>query len=87
MLNPAAHVTAWGWFWLAWICTGVGVELWWVFVNTANTLSEQIWGIEKLDLTHPLLFATWTPAHWTIAACMWLFFGWMSVHMPFGWVR
>lgn len=83
----AQHVTGWGWFWLAWICTGAAIELYWVAVNTANTLSRQIWGLEHIDMAHPLDFAEWSPLHWTIAVVLWLFFGWLSVHFPFGWMR
>lgn len=83
----AAHVTAWGWFWLTWIWVGAGVELYWVFVNTSNTLSRQIWGVESIDFAHPLDFAEWRPLHWAIAISLWLFFGWLSVHFPFGYLR
>lgn len=82
-----SHVTPWGWFWLTWTLAGVGVELYWLAVNTANTLSRQIWGIEKLQFAHPLEFADWTWLHWTLALSMWAFFGWLSVHFPFGWLR
>lgn len=84
-MNP--HVTVAGWIWLAWAMFGTAFELYWVFVNTANTLSYQIWGIEKIDLAHPLDFAEWTPLHWTIGVCLMLFFGWLLVHFPFGWLR
>lgn len=81
-----AHVTAWGWFWLAWMFTAVGVELYWLAVNAANTLSRQVWGAERANLAHPLDLATWTPLHWVIAVSLWLFFAWLSVHFPFGWL-
>lgn len=81
------HVTNAGWVWLAWILFGTGYEILWVIVNTANTLSDQIWGIEAIDMNHPLDFATWTPLHWTIAVCLWLFFAWLSIHFPFGYLR
>lgn len=81
------HVTAWGWFWLAWAMTGLGVELYWLAANAANTMSRQIWGLEGMDLAHPLDFAEWTPLHWIIAFAMWAFFAWLCVHFPFGWLR
>lgn len=89
MIQPvnSPHVTVWGWFWLTWMFTGLGVELFWVFVETANTLSYQIWGEEKIDLAHPLDFAEWSPLHWAIALSLWLFFAWLSVHFPFGYLR
>lgn len=83
----APHVTGWGWFWIAWVLAAAGVEFYWLAVNTANTLSREIWGIEKIDLAHPLMFSEWTPAHYAIAIVLWLFFGWLSVHFVFGWIR
>lgn len=82
-----SHVTAWGWFWLAWAFTGLAVELYWLAVNAANTLSRQIWGVEALNLAHPLEFSRWTPFHWTIAIGLTLFFAWLIVHFAFGWLR
>lgn len=87
MHNLASHVTAWGWFWLAWILAGTGVELYWVAVRSANTLSRQLWGVEKLDFAHPLDFSTWTPLHWILAIVLWGLFAWFSVHFPFGYIR
>jgi len=81
------HVTGWGIFWLAWMLTGTGVELYWVAVNTANTLSRQVWGLERIDFAHPLYFSDWTWLHWLIAVVLWLFFGWLSLHFPFAWLR
>lgn len=81
------HVTAWGWFWLAWIFVGGSVELYWLSVNTANTLSREIWGAEQIDFTHPLDLAEWTPLHIALTIVLWVFFGWLSVHFPFGYIR
>lgn len=85
-MNPA-HVTLWGWYWLAWIGMFLAPELYWVFVNSANTLSDQVWGLERMDLAHPLDFAEWTLLHWAIAIVVWLLLAWLSVHMPFGYLR
>lgn len=82
-----AHVTAWGWFWIIWSGVGAVVELYWVFVNAANTLSRQIWAVESLNLAHPLRFSDWTWLHWLIASDLWTFFAWLSVHFPFGFIR
>jgi hypothetical protein len=87
MSHQFTHVTAWGWVWLTWVLFGAGVELYWLAVNAANTLSRQIWGVEHLDFTHPLDFAAWTPLHWVLAFSLWAFFGWLSLHFPFGWLR
>lgn len=81
------HVTAWGWFWLTWIFVGGSVELYWLSVNTANTLSREIWGVEQIDFTHPLDLAEWTPLHIALTVVIWVFFGWLSVHFPFGYIR
>lgn len=87
MGHTFAHVTAWGWFWLAWALTGGIVEVYWVFAGAANTLSRQIWGMERLDLAHPLVFAEWTWLHYLIAVSLWGMFLWLSLHFPFGWLR
>jgi hypothetical protein len=88
MLNHVyTHVTAWGWFWLSWVFVGAGVELYWLAVNAANTLSRQIWGVEHLDFAHPLEFSSWSPLHWGLTFALWLFFGWLSLHFPFGYLR
>lgn len=82
-----AHVTAWGWVWLAWLCAGGAVEGYWLAVNTANTLSRQVWGVENLDLAHPLDLSEWTWLHITLTLVLWGFFAWLSVHFPFGYLR
>lgn len=82
-----AHVTAWSKFWLVWAMTGGAVEIYWLAVNTANTLSRQIWGAEQLDFAHPLDFAEWTPLHIALTLVLWGFFAWLSVHFPFGYIR
>lgn len=87
MNNPASHVTGWGWFWLAWIFSALAVEAYWLVANTANTLSTQIWAVEGIDIQHPLYFSEWSPLHWAIAATLWAFFAWLSVHFPFGYLR
>jgi hypothetical protein len=82
-----AHVTVSGWIWLAWAMFGISFEVYWILVNVANTLSYQIWGIERIDFAHPLDFAEWTPLHWTIGIALMLFFGWLLVHLSFGFLR
>jgi hypothetical protein len=79
--------TAWGWYWLSLVFLIVVPELYWVFVNARNTISDTIWDIEGLNLAHPLDFAQWTPLHWAIAILLWLLFAWLSVHLTFGWIR
>lgn len=85
---PTKHdPNGWGWFWLSWLAVGGIVELYWIVVNAANTLSRETWGIEGLNFKHPLDFAAWSPMHWTIAIMLWLFFAWLSLHLPFGYLR
>lgn len=79
--------TGWGWYYLTVLALAVIPEIYWVIVNSANTISHQIWGLEGLDLAHPLDFAAWSPWHWAIAFALWLLFGWLSLHLPFGWLR
>lgn len=87
MTTILSRVTAWGWFWLAYVHVGFAVELYWVFVNSANTMSAQIWGMEQLDVAHPLDLAEWTSLHWLISVTLWIFFLWLSLHFPFGYLR
>ena len=87
MSRTFLHVTGWGWFWLAWALSASAVELYWVAVNAANTLSRQLWALEGVDPMHPLELSDWTPAHWIIAIILWLFFLWMSIHIPFYYFR
>lgn len=77
-------VTAWGWYWLFVLVLILGPELYWVFVKSQNTISDNIWAIERLDWNHPFEFATWTPVHWIIAVVIWGLFAWLSLHIPFG---
>lgn len=87
-LAAAVHatrtVTAWGWYWLALLGLILGPEIYWVINGAQNTISDTVWGIERLDWAHPLDFAEWTPLHWGIAVVLWVGFAWLSVHLPFG---
>lgn len=82
-----SQITAWGWFWTSFFGVGLAVEVYWLIVNSANTLSRQIWGVERLDLAHPLDFGEWTPFHWILSLLLWGGFAWLSVHFPFGYLR
>lgn len=86
-MRTFAHVTVYGWGWLAWLVFGVGYELYWLVVNTRNTLSDQTWAIEHVNLSRPFMLSDWTALHWIIAISLWLFFGWLSLHLPFGILR
>jgi hypothetical protein len=77
-------VTAWGWYWLGCLALILAPELYWVFVNARNTISENVWALERLNAAHPFDMAIWTPAHWVIALALWTLFGWLSVHLTFG---
>lgn len=80
------QVTAWGWYWLAVGIALAAPEIYWAIVKSANTISDNAWAVERLNSAHPLDFAQWTPAHWAIAFGLWILFGWLSVHIPFGWL-
>jgi hypothetical protein len=77
----------WGWYWIGVLVLIAGPGIYWAIVNSANTISSQVWDLEKLDLAHPLDFANWTPLHWAIAIVVWGLFLWLSLYLPFGWLR
>lgn len=79
------HVTGWGWYWLIWFFGGFGIAeaiglLW----NTKWTLSWQFWGLEHIDVKHPLDFAEWSPIHWVFGIVLLAFTVWLFVHLVFG---
>jgi hypothetical protein len=82
-----AHLTPWAWYWLAWILAFLGPELYWLWRNPANTLSEETWAFENLDKAQPFDFAMWTDVHWAVALVVWLLFAWLCLHLPFGLLR
>lgn len=78
----------WGAYWLAWIAAGFLVpEIYGLVVNPHWTLSDNVWSLEHLNRGHPLDFAAWTPMHYAVAIVVWLLFLWLSLHLPFGWLR
>lgn len=78
----------WGAYWICWIAFGAIVpECYGLLFNAAATLSRQTWGLEHLDMAHPLDFAEWTPMHYAVALALWILFAWLSVHLPLGWIR
>lgn len=81
------HLTAFSWYWLAWILAFLIPELFWVFTNPANTLSEEVWSLEKLNFYQPFDIGIWSSTHWAIAALVWALFLWLSLHIPFGMLR
>ena len=82
------HLNGWSWYWASWIGIGfLAPELYWVFTNSANTLSATAWSVENLDLAQPLDLPMWTATHWSVAILVWLLFAWLSVHIPFGFLR
>lgn len=74
-------------YWLAWILAFLGPELYWLAVNSRNTLSENIWSIEALNKAQPFDFPMWTATHWIVALMVWSLFLWLSLHFPFGLLR
>jgi hypothetical protein len=81
------RLTWWGAYWAAWIVFFLIPELYWVFVNSANTLSRETWALEQVNLSQPFDFGMWTGVHWAIAIVVWLLFLWLSLHLPFGLLR
>lgn len=81
------HLTWFSLYWLAWLIAFIVPELYWVFNNGANTLSDEIWSIEGINLAQPFDFPIWTATHWAVAITVWLLFLWLSLHFPFGLLR
>lgn len=72
-------------YWAVWILMFLVPELTALAVKPGDSLSDNWWAIEKLSISHPL--ANWTWQHWLMAAIVWGLFAWLSVHLPFGWLR
>jgi hypothetical protein len=81
------HVTGWGWYWLGCLAAIIIPEVYWAAAGARNTISATIWGAEGIDLAHPLDLARWTPLHWAISVLLLLLFGWLLLHLTFGWLR
>ena len=81
------RLTWFSYYWLAWILAFLIPELYWLWVNHSNTLSDETWALENLNLNQPYDFPMWTATHWTIAISVWLLFLWLSLHLPFGLLR
>ncbi len=81
------HLTSFSWYWLAWLVAFLVPELYWVFANSANTLSAEVWSVEGLNMRQPFDFAMWTDVHWAVACLVWVLFAWLSLHFPFGLLR
>lgn len=86
-MNHTPHLTWFSLYWLAWLVAFLGPELYWVFTNPVNTLSDQVWSIEGLNMTQPFDFAMWSDTHWAVAILVWGLFLWLSLHFPFGLLR
>lgn len=81
------HLTWFSLYWLGWILAFLAPELYWLAVNSANTLSAETWALENLDKAQPFDFPMWTATHWGVALVVWLLFLWLSLHLPFGLLR
>lgn len=82
-----AHLTWFTWYWAGWILAFLIPELYWLRANSANTLSEEVWSVEGLNLRQPFDFPMWTATHWIVALLVWGLFLWLSLHFPFGLLR
>jgi len=81
------HLNWFSLYWLGWILAFLIPELYWLAVNSANTLSEEVWSIEGINMAQPFDFPMWTATHWTVALTVWVLFLWLSLHFPFGLLR
>jgi hypothetical protein len=80
-----AHISAMGWYWLAWIVLGFGIpEAYGLIFNAGDTLSENVWGFEDYNPWHPTVLADWTWLHLTLAGFMLVFMVWLFCHLIFG---
>lgn len=81
--------TSWGMYWAAWMIAGFLVpELYAVIWRVKlGPLSDNVWHWETLNFSHPFDFAIWTWQHWLLAILVWLLFGWLTLHLPFGQLR
>lgn len=86
-VHPPIHLNAFSWYWLAWLLAFIVPELWAVFTNANNTLSDAVWFLEGENFNAPFDFGMWTDVHWAIAGIVWLLFLWLSLHLPFGLLR
>ena len=86
-MTNSDHLTWFSLYWLGWLIAFIVPELYWVFTNSANTLSSEVWSIEGLNLAQPFDFPMWSATHWSVAVLVWLLFLWLSLHFPFGLLR
>lgn len=83
-----SSLTFWAWYWFVWFFGFFLIpELYWVFNGPGNTLSDNTWRFENLDMAHPFDFAEWTPVHWAFGVVFVLLVSWLFVHLVFGFLR
>lgn len=87
MSNTHPHSNLWTAYYAVWILWFLVPELYFVFTNPNNTLSDQTWALENLNFSQPFDFAMWTSVHWLVASVVWLLFLWLCLHLPFGLLR
>lgn len=82
------HITPFGWYWLIWAFLGFGLpEAYGLIWNKKDTLSWQIWGLEKMTFGHPFDFSDWTWLHYTIGIFFLIGLSWLFLHLTFGLLR
>jgi hypothetical protein len=81
------HLTFFGWYWIAWFLAFLAPELYWLWSNPANTLSEEWWALTRENLGHPFDFAGWSPLHYFLGALLLAFAVWLFLHLTFGLLR
>lgn len=83
-----SNLTAWAVYWLlVFFLFFLVPELYWVKVDPRNTVSDNTWRFESLDLKHPFEFSEWTSVHWIFAVVFTLFAMWLWIHLIFGLLR
>lgn len=86
-MRSSPHLTWFSLYWLGWLIAFIVPEVYWVVTNNLNTLSDEVWSLERLNMAQPFDFPMWTNTHWLIALLVWGLFLWLSLHMPFGLLR
>jgi hypothetical protein len=85
-MKTIPRTTWWSAYYCFWILMFLGPELYWVFANPVNTLSDQVWAFEHLNMANPW-FTQWTAVHWVVFVVVFLLWTWLLVHIPFGLAR
>lgn len=80
------QLTPWGYYWVfVWFIGGFGIpEAYGLLFNAKDTLSDNWWAFESVDVHHPFDFAEWTPLHYLLGVMMAVGLVWLMGHLIFG---